>query len=100
MLQLSFFHDIGIRNEKLTNAICSLPSLEILSVYEDSMINLPWLIILKEIRMIGWERSVPDMEAVAKSLTKLERLSFHEKRILPDWSQLKLFGSAAKMVLI
>lgn len=62
---------IGISTEDLTNALSTLPALQIMHVSTSSMIDLSRLINLKE---LGIEYCDTDMEIIAKSLTKLERL--------------------------
>lgn len=80
--------------ELSSNAISTLPAFEILDINTDSNIDLSRLTNLKELHV--YNSITEDMDALAKNLTKLEKLSFGSvsiDRILPFICQSKRLKS-------
>lgn len=75
-LQLSFRRGINIDTQTVTNAISILPTLESLSLNSDSFVDIKRLTNLKELHIENL-CSRENMEIMAKSLPKLERLTFN-----------------------
>lgn len=73
-LQLSMDRITDNVFEHSTNAIFALPAFEILDINTDSTFNLTRLTNLKELHVYNLIST--DMDALAKSLTRIERLSF------------------------
>lgn len=64
--------------EQSTNAISLVPALEMLDVSKDSFIDLSRLTGLRELHITNHSKGIGrNMETLARSLVKLERLSFH-----------------------
>lgn len=75
-LHLSFDHVLDIDFEHFDNAVSTLPAIEILHINIDSIIDLSRLTNLKELRICHGHKSETDLEFVAKSLLKLEQVTF------------------------
>lgn len=78
-LHLSF--GIGNFYIDIDNIVPTLPALEILNIYGFSIKNTTGLINLKELCIFHGDLSHINVEAVAKCLIKLERLSFKQASI-------------------